>query len=60
MAGSTPSVNRQASEFCVLYNRGMGVTLHESRLPGLSSASVLSDYAVSTYCKLALVSQKFV
>lgn len=58
MAGSTPSVSKQASEICVLYNRGMGVTLHESRLPGQSSASVFSGCAFSTYCKLALVSQK--
>ena len=58
MAGSTPSVSKQTSEIGVLYDRGMRVTLHESRLPGLSSASVLSDYAFSTYCKLALVSQK--
>ena len=34
MAGSTPSASKKSSEVYVLYDREMGVTLHESRLPG--------------------------
>lgn len=60
MAGSTPSASKKSSEVYVLYDREMGVTLHESRLPGYIISLRPFGYAFSTYCKLALVSQKLI
>ena len=60
MAGSTPSASKKSSEVYALYDREMRVTLHESRLPGYIISLRHFGYAFSTYCKLALISQKLI
>jgi len=51
-------MRKQGSEIYVLYDRGMSVTLHGSRLPGQFVSYCPSEYAFSTYCKLGFAFQK--